>query len=119
MEALKVIESDIEIFKVKFNRTNINFDKTMINIHELSNYKVYNADYYGRCDGVIGYVKALSKSHASLLGSIKYNNPEIFLTGFYGVSKISIEDVNKEIKDATKTIKSLEEQILKLKECLN
>jgi hypothetical protein len=110
---ITIMENDIESFKNKFIEDKwlgrqITFDRVYQKISNLTIYEISETDDYGRSIRNIGYVKAFSKGHSLLLSAIKYNNREIYLTGFYNSKKVTIEEINKRII-------SLERQLNKLK----
>jgi len=121
------IEKDIQLFKDKFKSRmpngkwdpggdgtgtsrfarDIDFNRVYNGKGELSPYEIYETDDYGRNVKTIGYVKAISRNHAMLVASIKYNNCEFFLTGFYGSEKVDMSKVNDRILKLENKIKML------------
>lgn len=76
-------------------------------------YSVHSTDDYGRNTGDLCYVKAVSRIHARLKGSILMKNSEIFTTGFYDAKKV---DLKKSITSVENKIKALEIELKKLKD---
>lgn len=67
-------------------------------------FSVYEADYYGRPDVILGYFKAGTREEAREIAAKHFNIPEIVTTGYYGSSEISKYDLNKKITQLQKEL---------------
>ena len=80
---------------------------------EYETYRVDRLDDNGRVRGVVGYVRAVSKTHARIRASIFKNNKEILLTGYY--SAYTGTNIGEEIKIIEDNIKKLQKELDELK----
>jgi hypothetical protein len=80
---------------------------------EYETYRVDRLDDNGRVRGVVGYFRAVSKTHARIRAAIFKNNKEILLTGYY--SAYMGANIGEEIKIIEDNIKKLQKELDELK----
>ena len=80
---------------------------------EYETYRVDRLDDNGRVRGVVGYFRAVSKTHARIRAAIFKNNKEILLTGYYSAYKGA--NIGEEIKTIENNIKKLQKDLDELK----
>ncbi len=75
-------------------------DKIKLDFEQSTIYRVGTSDDYGRLEDTLTFVRAHSRTHASIKGALKLNNPAIACSGYYTVSKTDQNEIDQIRKGA-------------------
>ena len=78
-------------------------DKIKLDFEQSTIYRVGTSDDYGRLDETLTFVRAHSRTHASIKGALKLNNAAIACSGYYTVSKTDQNEIDQ-IRNAAEYI---------------